>query len=345
MKVLKQDLREGFILVCPDSMDDLWHLDKILEKGDLITARTTRKFVSESGKKDRKEVRIKLSLESVDFKAFSDRLHLLGTIEEGKPEKYVSLGSHHSVDVGPGTVIGVIKKKWKKHQLNRLKDAVKASRRPKIVVTALDDEEAEIVLLREFGLDRKATISSGKSGKQFEGKDVKEEYFHEIAKALEHLESQKLIVAGPGFTKDEFMDFCKEKYPDLAEKTVVDNVGQGGITGVKEVLKRGIVDRICEETRISRETQLVEKVLAEISREGLVTYGLKDVKKALDYGAVETLLVIDSLFSKKRDEIESLMDSAESARAEAHVISSEHDAGQQLEAIGGIAALLRFKIE
>ena len=43
--------------------------------------------------------------------------------------------------------------------------------------------------------------------------------------------------------------------------------------------------------------------------------------------------------------IEDLMRSAESARGTVVLVSRHHEAGQKLEALGGIAALLRFPIK
>jgi len=67
------------------------------------------------------------------------------------------------------------------------------------------------------------------------------------------------------------------------------------------------------------------------------------VAEAVEAGAVETLLVSDAVV---RDVgIEDLMRSAESARGTVVLVSRHHEAGQKLEALGGIAALLRFPIK
>jgi protein pelota len=44
------------------------------------------------------------------------------------------------------------------------------------------------------------------------------------------------------------------------------------------------------------------------------------------------------------EEIEKLIDAVESAKGDVHIISSEHEAGSKLSGLGGIAALLRYKI-
>ena len=73
------------------------------------------------------------------------------------------------------------------------------------------------------------------------------------------------------------------------------------MSGFQEVLRRGAVDRIMQESRIARESTLMEDLIREISMDGKAAYGLADVKNALDYGAVETLLVADETLRERRE--------------------------------------------
>src|SRR2546427_1814801 len=72
-------------------------------------------------------------------------------------------------------------------------------------------------------------------------------------------------------------------------------------------------------------------------------YGPAEVAEAIEAGAVETLLVSDAVV--RNPGIEDLMRSAESARGAVVLVSRHHEAGQKLEALGGIAALLRVPIK
>jgi protein pelota len=73
-----------------------------------------------------------------------------------------------------------------------------------------------------------------------------------------------------------------------------------------------------------------------------VTYGRAEVLDAVRAGAVETLLVLDVLV--KDNEVENLMRSAEQARGKVVVVSEHHEGGKKLEALGGLAALLRYRM-
>lgn len=67
----------------------------------------------------------------------------------------------------------------------------------------------------------------------------------------------------------------------------------------------------------------------------------------MNYGAVETLLVLDELLKGElREKVEELMDAVRYSRGEVVVVSSEHEGGgEKLKALGGLAALLRFRVK
>ncbi|HDM22631.1 MAG TPA: mRNA surveillance protein Pelota, partial [Methanomicrobia archaeon] len=84
-----------------------------------------------------------------------------------------------------------------------------------------------------------------------------------------------------------------------------------------------------------------EELCQKILRDEAV-YGIKDVEKAIDYGAVERLLILDDLL---RDEnYEKILEKTRKKNCKVYVISSEHEGGEKLKGLGGIAGLLRFKI-
>ena len=73
----------------------------------------------------------------------------------------------------------------------------------------------------------------------------------------------------------------------------------------------------------------------------LAAYGDENVKKASEMGAVELMLISDS---KDEDTIEKFADLIESQRGEWIIISSISREGQTLDGLGGIGAILRYKI-
>jgi protein pelota len=127
----------------------------------------------------------------------------------------------------------------------------------------------------------------------------------------------------------------------LAKISIIESTGTGGRVGIQEVLKKGTIERAATENRIAKEIRNVNEILEEIAKSSdLIAYGEKEVKEAANMGAIKKLLILDKLVSEK----ETLLDLVENMGGEIILISSEHEGGKQLEALGGIAALLRFKI-
>ena len=145
---------------------------------------------------------------------------------------------------------------------------------------------------------------------------------------------------------DNFFDFVKEKDQKLAKRMMVESIGNTGGQGIYELLNKGTLDKILIESRFAEETRLIERFITEVSRNNpKATYGLKNVEKAVEMGAVEELLVLDSLLLDKRETIERLLEKAEKTRARIMIVSHENEVSQKLKGFTGIAALLRYSTE
>ncbi|NTU99952.1 MAG: mRNA surveillance protein Pelota, partial [Methanoregulaceae archaeon] len=105
----------------------------------------------------------------------------------------------------------------------------------------------------------------------------------------------------------------------------------------------GTLDSIQEDLQLAREVRLMNELLERIARDLPVAYGRAEVRRSVDYGACGSLLVVDSLLHDEG--IIHLMDRAELVNAAIVVFSGSFDPGKQLEGLGGIAALLRYRIE
>ncbi len=374
MKILKQKLktkeketgekkRVGELSLVPESLDDLWQLKHVIEAGDLVYSLTYRRLDEATDKvrpdkAEKKPVRLGIRTEDVEFHKFSRRLRIKGTIEEG-PETEV--GSYHTFNIEQDVQLSVVKE-WKDHQLKRLKEAEKAFATIEVLVVTIEEGEAIAGVVRQYGVDELFSMryGSGKGMEKVEG--GKREFFGEL---LNHLQNsmqtsraEALIIAGPGFIKDDFFAFVKEKDAELARITRIEQASSIGVSGFLEVLKRGAVERLKKEERLTKEVTLLDRLMEEISKDegGKAVYGKDEVRRALDYGAVETLLVSDEKLMKTRmgeeglkeeketEEIDRMLEEAETKRGDVVIFSTEFEPGKRLNALGGIAALLRFAI-
>ena len=344
MRILKVDQRNHYFEVIPENTEDLWHLEKVIEKGDVVSGSSTRKIKgkSEGEKAERLNVFVEVQAENVEFHEFSGQLRVNGLVVSGKPEEYVELKSFHALEVEPGKKIGVKTQALKHWQIERLEQAKKSSAREKLLAIVLDDEAAELALVKETGFDVKAKVFSGKEGKQFGGGGDPKKYFEEIARKALDLKPEKVLVAGPGFTKEAFKKFLAEKRLKL--EAVYESTNSVGETGLNELLREGKLEKVAQEIGLTRETKAVEEFLMHVGKnDGLAEYGLKEVGAALQAGAVERLLVAEETLFGNRAAVEALMDAADRQRVEVKVIGSQHEAGRKLQGLGGVAAVLRYK--
>ncbi len=337
MKIVEENLRgkKGEIKLIPESLDDLWHLKYIIEPKDVVYSWTKR--VRESNDKLRSDkekvtVRLGVEVEKVEFHRFANRLRITGKIVEG-----VEDSGYHTLNITVGKELSVIKE-WKDEQLKRLKIATQ--KRPEVVIVTIEEGEAVVGIVREWGVEEVFDVrrSYGKeSGERME-------FFHEVMRQLESLEFNYLVVAGPGFTKEDFAKFLKEKKPEW--KVLTSDASTIGVRGFVEVVKRGILDRIGREVRLKEEAEYVERLLEGIAKGERATYGLEDVKRAYEYGAIDVLLVADEFLREERErwDIDGFLREVESMGGKIVIVSSEFEPGRILMSLGGIGALLRFSI-
>lgn len=347
MRVTNRALKgvEGEIAVTAETLDDLWHLKYIIEKGDLVFALTKRKSDTTNDKLrpekvEKVKVRLGIRVEELEFHKFANRLRIHGMIEHG-----MDAGSYHTLNIEIGTNLAIVKEHWKSDQLQRIKDAEEAGKRPKVVILAIEEGDADIGFVHHYGIEVYSHIRQS-SGKR--ESSLRNEFFREVLEQLKQAvpEDASIVVAGPGFTKEDFMKYFQGLEPELASKALIEDTSMIGMSGFQEVLRRGAVDRIMQESRIARESVLIEDLIREISICGKAAYGFEEVKNALNYGAVETLLIADETLREGREKggIDELLQEVEQAQGKVVVFSTAFEPGDKLRKLGGIAALLRFKI-
>ncbi|AEK18977.1 mRNA surveillance protein pelota [Methanococcus maripaludis] len=348
MKIIQEIPERNIIKLIPENLDDLWHLSHIIQPYNAIYAVTERRTEDKGDKlrADRgtkRRVFLGIKAEKINFHEDFNRLRVSGKIIHAPDD--IPIGSYHTIDIEPLLQVSV-QKNWKKWDIERLKEAEDSSKKPKVVVVIMDDSEADIFLVREFGIKELASIKSGVSKKldYKQNEQAKFSYYSDIINSISEFEG-KILFAGPGFGRNNIQNYISEKYKSLAPNVVVESANHTGKSGLSEILKSGIIDKIYGEARISKETQVVEKLLEEISKKGLAAYGIESVKNAMNFSAIDTLLLTDEYLRRNRRNVENLMNSVENINGNIIIVSTEHDAGKQLKALGGISALLRFPIE
>jgi protein pelota len=341
MKIIKIDKILNEIITIPETLDDLWHLEKIVEENDIVFGKTDRKIKpSKEGEKTiRQVIFIELQVENVSFQEFSENLKIGGIILSGKPIEFIDLKSHQSIDVKIGDKFKIRKEKIKNWQIERLKKAEKESVNSKLLVVLMDDENAELSFISQFSINKKAKINAGKQGKRYN--EQKSNYFDEVLEKIKQLEPQKILVVGPGFVKDNFKKFVEEKRIAGFPKIMVGTINSVGETGFKELISSGKIELIEKELQLTKETRLIEEFLENLSKER-AEYGINEIKKSITLGQVSKLLVSERFLLENRALSEEIMLSGENFGSEIHIISSKNPQEKVIHNMGGIVAILRY---
>ena len=359
MKLLEKNLKKGFVKVIPETFDDLWHLYNVIYKNDEVYAHTSREIKQDERgyarpkRGERVSVFLGIKVEKVTWDRLLGRLRVHGIIWQA-PDM-VPTGAHHTINIALNTPVTIVKKEWAKHQIERLEKACITSEKPLIIVS-IDDEGYAIATTAQYGVEVKTEENVKLPGKlEAEKREAAiKEYFKRVLNSLRQVWIEKhnpIAIIGVGFVKNHFVKFLRNEAAEIADSVVdVKSVNNGGLAGIYEALRSGVLLKAMKRQRIAEETELVEKILKRLGKsEKTVTYGLEEVKKAVQLGAVEKLVLADIKLRETSDEkrrfLEELMKDVEKKGGEITVISTEHEAGAKLIALGGIAALLRFPIQ
>ncbi len=177
-------------------------------------------------------------------------------------------------------------------------------------VIVIDTSDAVVAVVRGQRMEILQKFSSGVAGKHRAGgqsarrfERIREQslnaYYHRVGahayELLSEIEGLKgLIVGGPGPTKYDFIEGDYLNYM-LKEKILATiDTSYVGEQGVEEIVSKS--GEILRGVRYMEEKKIVQKFLYEIGHEtGLGMYGETQVRKYLNAGIVETLIVSEKL--------------------------------------------------
>ena len=347
MKLISKDYRKGILKAKIESQDDFWSLTYVIEKGDILKGFTFRKIKLGDGERAeviKKPAVLSVAIDGVEFR--ESGLRVSGKITEA-PED-IPLGSHHTINLELNSEFTLQKESFLKYQIDKIEEAAKDTKQ-KILVCCHDREEAVFALLKKYGYD----VLSEQKGDVQKKADIKsdtKDFFHQIAVSLKDYDTRysfsHIIVASPGFWRD----YVQKHIPkELSGKVVYATCSSVGETGINEVIRRPEVKEVLRQEKFASEMKQVDELMTEISKNEKGEYGLDHVREAVDAGAVSKVLITDKLIRQNREEstfenLEKIMRTVEAMDGEVHIISSEHEGGKKLDGLGGIGALLRYKV-
>ena len=242
----------------------------------------------------------------------------------------------------------------KEFVLDPLKEMMKVSEvfallvmdRKEATIGLLEGKRIEVLHKMTSGIPSKVR-AGGQSSQRFHRitEGLTKEFYKRIAEEMKKnfFEMPKLkgiLVGGPIPTKDEFLE---DEYlvTKLKEKVIgVIDVGDSDESGLKELVMKS--QDILASQEIVMEQKLLEKFFETLgANREMAAYGEEEVKQALIYGAVETLILSKNLDKNLAMELKKM---ADNINAKTLIVSHETTEGEQFFNLSGIGALLRFRI-
>ena len=357
MKILEIDKKNENIVIRTENLNDLWTIFNVIDKSDEVSARTHRRIVLKEGSKgERKQMKLKLKVESVSFHEFSNRLRVKGTILEG-PDDFVSYGTYHTFNIEPGQKLTIKKEMWLKSEIKRLTKPSAFETDFNMLMIAIETGLATISLITNFSHNRIATIKKNIPGNRYEqsySNKAYEEFFSDVSRILSEkiksVELNTIIICGPGSTKDRFEQFIKEKaqIPNLP-KTYCIHASSGTESAILETLKSKEIKSIAENVKVLLETEKIEEIMQLFATNSdLIVIGFDEISNAIEKGAIKELFCADILIrgvlKEKKLQIERILNGVERMGGVIHILSSEHPTGQRIIDLGSLVAILKYKI-
>ena len=348
---MKLKFGKSSVTVTIEDEEDMYTLYRFLRPGDLVGSKTSRRIKGdeEGSKSSRQLVYIEIQVEKVSFFGFAEALRISGRITQSS-ESSITLNSYHSLKVGLHQQLSISTEGRHPSDFDMLKERQVGDRTGRVIVVIDDDEvHAYAVGTRATKLLVEITPSitrKGSDAKQYEMGLL--EFFGDILHFLHDYSKEsnidELIVAGPGFTKDRFMDFLKERNTDLSKITRMVEVKGTGRRGLLEVVREHLGD-----TDAGREALLIHQAMENLAKGNDKTlYGMNEIIEVVENGAIESLLILDELLYEsveRRAEIDNISSKVRNFGGKVYLISSRHPGGEQIKGLGGIVALLRYPVQ
>lgn len=355
----------GSVILLPEESEDMWHAYNLISEGDSVRASTIRKVQNESstGSSTSSRVRTTLTInvEAIDFDTQACVLRLKGrNIEENQ---YVKMGAYHTLDLEVNRKFSLSKHEWDSVALERIDMACDPTQNADVAAVIMQEGLAQICLITasmtlvRTKIDQ--VIPRKRKGNVKHHEKGLAKFFDSVMQGiLRHVNFEVVkcvLIASPGFVRDQFFDYMMQEAIKTDNKLLLDNkpkfilvhASSGFKHSLKEILTDPSVVAKMADTKALGEVRALESFYTMLQTEpAKAFYGVKHVERANESQAIETLLISDNLFRcqdiQQRKRYVNLVDSVRDSGGEVKIFSSMHVSGEQLGQLTGVAALLRF---
>lgn len=370
MKLINKiiDKGAGSVTLVAEEAEDMWHAYNLVTVGDTLRSTTIRKVTTESstGSTNASKVRTTLTIrvEDIDFDTQACVLRVKG--RNVCENQYVKMGAYHTLDLELNRPFTLSKQEWDSVALERIDMACDPTQNADLAAIVMQEGIAHVCLVTNSMTLVRAKIETSiprkRKGLCDQHTKGLNRFYDQIMQAvLRHINFEVVkcvLVASPGFVKDQFVQFMfaeaiKQDFKVLTEnkaKFILVHSSSGFKHSLKEVLTDPSVVARLADTKASGEVKSLDDFYQMLQNDpDRAFYGVKHCEKAASLMAIETLLVSDELFRsqdvQRRKRYVSLVDNVRENGGDVKIFSSLHVSGEQLGQLSGVAAILRFPVQ
>ena len=346
MRLLHRDPTTGLLRLRLETPSDLWRIARLVQPADRVGGSTTRRDPEApmdvaSAERARRRVFLVVRVEQVEFHGFSQHVRVTGPIVEGP----FDIGRHHTLDLTEGDEVTLQKPALSAGERALLDEGLAGKGEPTILLAAVDWGDSSVVRLRGRAVEPIADVRRTIAGKRYAGGQGEKDRASYVAELVDLLRREApkataVVVAGPGFLKEELLRAVTEEDPALAKRIRLFPTSESGRVGVDELLRSGRASEALRGSVAAEETEVVERLVRALASGTRAAVGPAEVAEAVEAGAAETLLVSDRLLTDPA--VSPALEAARAGSARLFVVREDGDAGKRLRAFGGIGAILRY---
>lgn len=370
MKLIRKSLskdKSGEITLCPQDSEDMWHAYNLIHEGDEIEAWTHRKVAKMTkdgpvrGSSERKLLKLKLKVESVDFEPADCDLRIKGKVIEDHED--VPAGTYHTFSLDLNRNFKLYKLEWDLVSLEVVENSTNPEAKAEIAAIVMEEGVAHLCLITDNMTFLRQKVEQnipkkkrGDNSGYEKGMDKFYELLYNTMNRTFKLDKLKVVLlASPGFVARGFYDYMQQTAVTKGDQTLVKSKGKflvthsstGYLQGLDEVLKNPEVQSQLSNTRYQREVNVLDSFFKCLNDDDMrAWYGPRHVEEAVAKGAVATLLITDSLFRSNdiatRKKYIAMVEELRNSGREALIFSTMHQSGKELSDLGGIACILLY---
>lgn len=298
-------------------------------------------------------------------------LHISGRVAE--ENSHVRTGSFHTLDIEIQRTLTITKERWDQQHLDVLEESGEAGNSAEVGAVILGEGKAIVCLLTnhmtlvrqriQVSMPRKragAGYGAALGGTAKLSERFNDQVYNAVMKLLSLPSMRVVLLASPGFWRESMFEFLLSEAVRRNDKVLMGSEGRRKLLKVHcatthvhslmDVLKSPEVAAQLQDTKFTRENQVLDKFLRTLSADDLrAWYGERAIVLAASRGAIGTLLLSDAMLRNthpmRRKQWVDLCEQVKSYGGSVVMFSSLHESGRQLNGLGGVAALLTYPLD